>query len=74
MVAVYLAGVIAAGLVLSSCAKTVVLSNGEQTKRIKVVGEVTQTRDSLNNMFTSFVSVKGTKYNINSANYIVIVK
>lgn len=73
MVAMYLAGIISM-VVFSSCTKTVLLSNGEQTKKIKVVGEVSQKRDSLNNMYTSFESVKGTKYNINSANYIVIVK
>ncbi len=58
----------------ASCTKTVVLSDGVNTKRIKVVGNVDVVKDDSNNSYTKFESVKGTKYHINNKNYTVSVK
>jgi hypothetical protein len=58
----------------ASCTKTVMVSDGVNTKKIKVVGKVDVVKDSNNNSYTKFESVKGTKYNINNSNYSVSVK
>lgn len=59
----------------ASCTKTVMVSDGVNTKRIKVVGNVEVVKDKNNNSsYTKFESVKGTKYNINNSNYTVSVK
>ncbi len=57
----------------ASCTKTVMVSDGVNTKKIKVVGNVEVVKDN-NNTYTKFESVKGTKYNINNSNYTVSVK
>jgi hypothetical protein len=57
----------------ASCTKTVMVSDGVNTKKIKVVGNVEVVKDN-NNTYTKFESVKGTRYNINNSNYTVSVK
>lgn len=57
----------------ASCTKTVMVSDGVNTKKIKVVGNVEVVKDN-NSTYTKFESVKGTKYNINNSNYTVSVK
>lgn len=57
----------------ASCTKTVMVSDGVNTKRIKVIGNVEVVKDN-NSTYTKFESVKGTRYNINNSNYTVSVK
>lgn len=57
----------------ASCTKTVMVSDGVNTKKIKVVGNVEVVKDN-NSTYTKFESVKGTRYNINNSNYTVSVK
>jgi hypothetical protein len=57
----------------ASCTKTVMVSDGVNTKKIKVIGNVEVVKDN-NSTYTKFESVKGTRYNINNSNYTVSVK
>lgn len=59
---------------MMSCSKTVVVSDGVTTKKIKIKGNVAVVSDSNNNTYSKFESVKGTKYNINNKNYTVSMK
>ncbi|MFQ3577105.1 MAG: hypothetical protein SNJ77_11785 [Cytophagales bacterium] len=72
MVVFYLAGI--SIFTLASCTKTVVLSDGERTKMIKVNGQIQMTKDENNQVYASFESAKGTKYNINTAEYQLKIK
>ncbi|MDX2195343.1 MAG: hypothetical protein NW207_02910 [Cytophagales bacterium] len=59
---------------LSACTKTLVLSDGEKTKKIHVWRDITATKDSNNNTILSFRSFEGTKYTINTSMYTYKIK
>jgi hypothetical protein len=54
---------------LSSCSKTLVLSDGTNTKTIKVLGKVKVVTDEQNQQYANFESVRGTKYHIDLHKY-----
>ncbi|HTF82026.1 MAG TPA: hypothetical protein VL947_09885 [Cytophagales bacterium] len=58
---------------LASCSKTVMVSDGVNTKKIKIVGNVEVVKEN-EKTYSKFESVKGTKYNIDNSNYTVSVK
>jgi hypothetical protein len=60
--------------ILSSCSKTLILSDGQNVKKIKVAYAIKTNRDEANNTILSFESVQGTKYSINTANYTYVIK
>lgn len=60
--------------ILSSCSKTLILSDGEHVKKIQVSSQIETKRDESNNTILSFQSVLGTKYSINTANYTYVIK
>jgi hypothetical protein len=60
--------------ILSSCSKTLILSDGQNTKKIKVATSIQVKHDEANNAILSFESVQGTKYSINTANYSYEIK
>jgi hypothetical protein len=63
-----------AGMALvSSCTKTVLVSDGENSRTIKVAGKIKTYTDAENRNITTFYSVAGTKYNINTENYALTV-
>ncbi|MFN8438694.1 MAG: hypothetical protein U0V72_13850 [Cytophagales bacterium] len=61
-------------VVVTSCAKTVVVSDGVSTKKVKIHGKVEVLTDTENNTYTRFESVKGTKYTLNDKKYTVSTK
>lgn len=60
-------------LSLSSCSKTLVLSDGSSSKEIKMIGKLNSTTSSEGN-FVNFVSVKGTHYHIDLSKYTYSIK
>ena len=59
---------------VSACSKSVIVSNGEQFRLIKVAGKIETHKDSMNNTITSFHSVKGSTFNINMTDYAITIK
>lgn len=62
-----------AAMLLSSCAKSIVLSDGEKTKRIWVDGKIIYHKDG-ENATLSFESVNGTNYTIDANKYTYVIK
>jgi len=60
--------------ILSSCSKTLILTDGQNVKKIQVSSKIETMKDESNNTILSFQSVLGTKYSINTANYTYIIK
>lgn len=60
-------------LSLSSCSKTLILSDGTSSKEIKMIGKINPTTSSEGN-FINFVSVKGTHYHIDLSKYSYTIK
>ncbi|MBC7388214.1 MAG: hypothetical protein H7329_03300 [Opitutaceae bacterium] len=58
----------------SACSKKVIVSNGEKTKTFHVSGKIETHKDEQNNTITSFESVSGTKFNINTSQYALTIK
>ena len=61
-------------LLTSACSKTVMVSNGEKTKTFHVAGKIETHKDDQNNTITSFESVSGTKFNINTSHYALTIR
>jgi hypothetical protein len=70
---ILIAGAVAVAI-LSSCSKTLILSDGKQEKKIKVAHAIKTDRNQDNNTILSFQSVLGTKYSINTTNYTYVIK
>lgn len=60
--------------ILSSCSKTIILSDGSHTKTIKVATSIKSSYDQNNNTILSFESIEGTKYSINASAYSYEIK
>lgn len=59
---------------LASCSKSLILSDGEKTKKIWVDGKIELKKDADNNTILSFQSVEGTKYTIDASKYTYVIK
>lgn len=66
------AGVLA--LMLMSCSKTLLLSDGQTVKKIKVASPIEMKFDDSHNKVLSFESVQGTHYTINTSLYTYVIK
>ena len=63
-----------AGIILTSCTKTLILSDGQTTKKIQVYNSIEANKDEANNTILSFTSFEGTKYTINTSKYSYVIK
>lgn len=70
--AVVLAGVLV--LTLMSCSKTLLLSDGQTVKKIKVASKIEMKYDDSHNNILTFESVQGTHYTINTSLYTYVIK
>lgn len=70
--AVVVAGVLA--LMLISCSKTILLSDGLSVKKIKVGSSIEMKYDESNNKVLRFESLQGTHYTINASLYTYVIK
>ena len=61
-------------MLLSSCSKTLILTDGQNTKKIKVASQIVIKKDDSNNQILSFESVNGTKYTIDASKYNYTIK
>ncbi|MFN0049380.1 MAG: hypothetical protein ACKVOU_09675 [Cytophagales bacterium] len=60
--------------ILASCSKSLVLTDGEKTKKIWVDGKIEMKKDINNNTVVSFQSIEGTKYTIDANKYSYVIK
>jgi hypothetical protein len=68
------AAVAGAALFLTSCSKSIILSDGVHTKKIWVDGKIELKRGENNTQVLSFESLNGTKYTIDASKYTYIIK
>ncbi len=59
---------------LASCSKSLVLSDGEKTRKIWVDGKIEMKKDGSNHTILSFQSIEGTKYTIDTDKYSYVIK
>lgn len=61
-------------LILASCSKTVILTDGVKTKEIKVMGNIKIDKNADEQEFISFQTPKGTRYSIETSKYSYLIK
>ncbi len=61
-------------LFASSCTKTITVSKGDQSRDIKVAGKIQMGQDEDHHTIASFVSVDGTRQNVNLSEYALTIK
>lgn len=70
---VLIAGTLAV-MMLSSCSKTIILTDGQNIKKIRVAYTIESKKDEDNNSILTFESLLGTKYSINTSKYTYVIK
>lgn len=60
--------------ILASCSKTLILSDGNSTKKIRVATKIVVKKDENNHKILSFESANGTKYTIDTEQYEYTIK